>query len=84
MQIAKIVTIVKIPFVTAGTGKNKMTGNHALILRNDFQNDKSTSLLGLQVLEYGSGGEYFKTRTGSDQDQQKIENLGPVRPLTVR
>ena len=40
MQIAKIVTIVKIPFATAETGKNKMTGNHALILRNDFENDK--------------------------------------------
>ena len=72
MQIAKIVTIVKIPFATAETGKNKMTGNHALILRNDFQNDKSTSLPGLQGLEYGSGRENFKTRTGPDQDQQRL------------
>ena len=43
MQIAKIVTIVKISFATAGTGRNKMTGNHVLILRNDFQNDKYAS-----------------------------------------
>ena len=48
MQIAKIVTIVKIPFATAGTGKNKMTGNHALILRNDLPNDKIVSRSGIQ------------------------------------
>ena len=40
MQIAKIVTIVKIPFATAETGKNKITGKHALIPRHDFFNDK--------------------------------------------
>ena len=48
MQIAKIVTIVKIPFATAETGKNKMTGKHALIPRNDFPNDKIAYRPGIQ------------------------------------
>ena len=62
MRIAKIVTIVKIPFVTAGIGKNKMTGNHALILRNDLPNDKNRISFRNQ-----------RTRTGPEQSN--FENL---------
>ena len=79
MQIAKIVTIVRIPFATAETGKNKMTGKHALIPRNDFPNDKIASRPGVQ----GPGPDRVRQnlrisdRTGPGP---KIENLGPVRP----